>query len=201
MKVGITVALALFAGLVAALAAREADPTTGSLPVDLQGTRLDEKPALPTPGPLGPLSPSPAASPVPEGTIAAGFDVLSSYAFTLPDPTLPESEAIEKTLAQIPEDVRGLTGKRVLVKGFMMPSKGEDGKITEFYLLRYQPACCFGDAIKMNEWIEVKMKKGTFATYNVYTPITVAGILEVNPSMTPEGYLSGIYRMEGHEAP
>ncbi len=188
--------IAAVALLAAALLGCDREPVVEKPVVPVQGSRFDEKPvAKSTPTPQA----TPAAA---EGDYApAGFDLLASYSFELPELGEEPAAAVVKVAAQIPEAVKALSGRRLAVKGFMMPTKGNDGKISEFYLMRFMPACCFGDTIKMNEWVEVRMKAGRFASYNVYTPITVHGVFEVNPSVSADGFVSGIYRMEGEDAP
>lgn len=49
----------------------------------------------------------------------------------------------------IPADIKCLDGKKVVIRGFMLPLKVENEKATEFLIMRNQGACCFGTMPKM----------------------------------------------------
>jgi hypothetical protein len=132
------------------------------------------------------------------------FDKLASYAYDMP-------ELIDGKVAkqQIPASVRDLDGRKVAIRGFMVPYRNEGEVVTEFILLRNQGLCCFGIVPRMNEWIHVRMKPGEGAPYAVDIPITVFGALEVGemcekgllgpdqPYAKALGALMSVYRMEG----
>ncbi len=80
----------------------------------------------------------------------------------------------------------------------MLPLKVEDGKITEFLVLRDQSACCFGAVPKINEWINVRMPKGKGVKPVMDVRITFFGVLKVG-EVLESGYLVGIYEMDGHK--
>jgi hypothetical protein len=93
----------------------------------------------------------------------------------------------------IPAHIKALDGKRVVVKGFVMPLRLKKGLVTEFLLYRDQAACCFGAAAKMNHYMRVTMEgkgfqPGSQLTHKVYGTLRV-GEIHV------QGYLTGIYQM------
>lgn len=87
-----------------------------------------------------------------------------------------------------------LDGKKVIVQGFLLPVKMDDGLTVEFLLMRNQSMCCYGVPPKINEWITVRMKgKGVKPVMD--QPIAVAGTLHVGP-IQENGLLTGIYTLD-----
>jgi hypothetical protein len=120
-----------------------------------------------------------------------GFDHLSGYEYRLPE------AGVEPGDDQIPAAIRGLDGRYVAVKGFMLPTKLNGGRVTEFLLMRDQSMCCFGVVPKINEWVSVKMSsRGVKATMD--QPVLVLGVIRVG-EIREHGILVGLYRMEGHD--
>ena len=124
-----------------------------------------------------------------------GFDHLADYKFIQPpsDPVTDAKTAPVTGEEQIPAEVKGWNDKKALVTGFMLPTKLENGKATEFLLMANQMACCYGTVPNMNEWIIVKMPQGTPVTQDV--PISFYGTFRVG-AMYENGYMTGIYEME-----
>jgi len=128
------------------------------------------------------------------------FDKLASYpyeVFELKEGGTPKE--------QIPASVKDLDARKVAIKGFMLPYRNEGESVTEFILLRNQAWCCFGMVPRINEWVHVKMAKGTGAPYALDVPITVFGTLSVGESYewqtgkddVKTGVLMSVYRLEG----
>ncbi len=133
--------------------------------------------------------------------LSVGFDRLASYTFEVSDDLLEAKgdakELAEKTNRQIPEAIRKLNEQTVAVKGYMLPLKVEQGAVTEFLLMRDQSMCCFGTVPKINEWVSVKtIGKGVKPIMD--EPVTIFGKLHVG-EMRENGYLVGIYRMDGEK--
>lgn len=143
----------------------------------------------------------PAAKP---GFASVGFDVLATFKYEVPEdvPASKPNDPASKTNAlaadpdtQIPANVKAYNGKKVAVKGFMLPLKVEGGLVTELLLMRDQSMCCFGTVPKINEWIAVKM--GTAGIKPVMDQaVTLYGTIKVG-AMRENGYLVGIYQMDG----
>jgi len=131
-----------------------------------------------------------------------GFDKLASYNYDIPDetPAVRAAAAVGEAPAnkdQIPDSVRALNGKKIALKGFMLPLKVEGGLITELLIMRDQSACCYGTTPKINEWVSVKMTgKGVKPIMDI--PIVLMGKLQVG-EMRENGYLVGIYAMDGEK--
>jgi len=136
--------------------------------------------------------------PIP-GCLEIDFGALSGFDFSLSeelagagaDPAL----TMTKARAQIPQSVQALDGKKVVIQGFLLPVKMDDGLAVEFLLMRNQSMCCYGVPPKINEWITVQMTgKGVKAVMD--RPIAVVGTLHVGPAQE-NGLLTGIYGLEG----
>jgi hypothetical protein len=154
-------------------------------------------------GGLAPLSLIRAgeAKPAPEvqdGYLKLGFDRLANYKFTPPpfdaaaDPKVTPPSGEE----QIPAEVKAWNGKKAIVTGFMLPVKMENGLVTEFLLVKDAMMCCYGATPNMNEWVVVKMAKGVRPLMDV--PISFLGELKVG-AMFENGYMTGIYQLEGEK--
>ncbi|MEY4006629.1 MAG: hypothetical protein RLZZ221_2725 [Verrucomicrobiota bacterium] len=124
------------------------------------------------------------------------FSQLAGFKYRLPAQPVPVGEAPPDALAQVPEVIRRLDGRKVVLSGFMLPLKLENGFATEFFLLSNSSLCCYGITPEMNEWIHVRMRdEGLPAVQDV--PVFLAGKLRVQ-ARWEGGYLTGIYEMEGH---
>ena len=171
---------------------------TGSVPVVSQTGEESPKPVQ---QPKAGKPPAPPVELVPLGKIGeytvVGFDRLASFAYEVPDDPITEPKAkaiIEKNV--IPKTVRVFDKKKVALKGYMLPLKVEDGKITELLILRDQSMCCYGAVPKINEWVSVRMPKGKGVKPVMDVPITIFGTLKVG-EVLENGYLVGIYEMDG----
>lgn len=169
------------------------------LPVE-RGSRFVTDDLEPMPRPL---APPPAPEVRPEGLEDhedVSFDRLSSYAYEVFE--LKRGEQVKE---QIPASVKALDGKKVAVKGFMLPYRNVGEGVTEFILLRNQGLCCFGTVPRMNEWVHVIMEEGKSAPYAMDQPITVFGTLaigevyewETGKDGVERGVLMSVNRMSG----
>lgn len=150
--------------------------------------------------PANPTKPAPVAA-APEFAMA-GFDILSGYTIEISDellgPVTNDLAAVTaKTEALIPAKVKALDQKRVALKGFMLPLKVEGGLVTEMLIMKDQSMCCYGTVPKIHEWVSVKMsEKGVKPLMD--QAVTLMGKLHVG-EMRENGYLTGIYRMDGEK--
>ena len=140
-------------------------------------------------------------NPEPDFT-SAGFDILSGYNIEISDdllgPVTNDLAAVSaKTEALIPPKVKAFDKKRVALKGFMLPLKVEGGLVTEMLIMKDQSMCCYGTVPKIHEWVSIKMtEKGVKPMMD--QPVTLFGKLHVG-EMRENGYLTGIYRMDGEK--
>ncbi len=139
---------------------------------------------------------SPAA---PEGYAKAGFDVLASYTFVPAelDPSAPPGTPPPSGAKQIPPHVQALDGKKVLVTGYMLPTKVEKGLVKEFLLVSSPMLCCYGQTPQVNEFVVVNM--GANGVKPVMdTPVQFLGKLVVK-EMYEDGFLTNIYSLAGEK--
>jgi len=129
------------------------------------------------------------------GVLKLGFDRLSSYKFVPPefDPTSGPNVVPPTGEEQIPAEVKGWSGKKAMVTGFMLPTKLDNGRATEFLLMANQMACCYGAVPNMNDWVIVRIPSGTPVVQDV--PIAFRGTLKVG-AMYENGYMTGIYELD-----
>jgi hypothetical protein len=129
---------------------------------------------------------------------AVGFDKLASYNFDVPDDA-PVTNLVgpDKVDEQIPTKIKAFNRKKVAIKGFMLPLKVENGAVTEFLILKDQSMCCYGNVPKITEWVSVKTtSKGMKPIMD--QPVSIEGTLHVG-AMRENGYLVGIYQMDGEK--
>jgi hypothetical protein len=155
------------------------------------------KPAPPLPAPLP--GPSLAALEGRLETISGyakiAYSQLAGFKFQPPPQPVPAGQIPPDVLAQVPAAIRRLDGRKVVLTGYMLPLKLENGFATEFFLLSSPSLCCYGITPEVNEWMHVRMRKeGLPAVQDV--PIFLAGRLRVRARWN-DGYLTGIYEMEG----
>ena len=151
------------------------------------------RPILRLPGP--PLAALDGPLETQSGYIKIAFSQLAGFTFNAPLQPLPAGTSPPDVLAQVPASIRRLDGKKVVLTGFMLPTKLEGGFATEFFFLSSSQLCCYGVTPIVNEWISVKMKKeGLPPVQDV--PMLLAGRLRVR-AQWDDGLLSTIYELEG----
>jgi len=137
-------------------------------------------------------TPPPAA----DEALPIGFDVLSNFEFDpakIGDPT--EAAAIKTGNQMIPEAIRKLDGKKVVVGGFMLPLKLDHGVVTEMLLLKNQTACCYGVTPNLNEWVTVDIPKKYGLKPLMDTVVYFTGTFRVGTKLE-DGTVSSIYQMD-----
>jgi hypothetical protein len=187
--------LALAASLFLARAAAGAGTVQGGL---IGGSPLDNSAS--TPGASTNVPAGSTADPAKAGAgDTAGFDRLSGFPFKVTDDMIigvGDALANSRNItAQIPGSVQALDGREVSVTGFMLPTKVDDGKATEFLLLKNQSMCCYGMTPNLNEYISVRLT-GHGVKPVMDRLITVTGKLRVG-ELRQSRLLIGIYQMDG----
>ncbi len=143
--------------------------------------------------------PQATAPEVQDGYLKLGFDRLSSFKFVAPeyDPVTTPKVSPPTGEEQIPAVVKSWSGKKVIITGFMLPTKLSDNKATEFLLMANQMACCYGTVPNMNDWVIVRAPGGVPITQDI--PISFRGTLKVG-AMFESGYMTGIYQLQAEGA-
>ena len=148
-------------------------------------------------------SQSPATAPVATRSgdyVQVGFDKLAGFPlrlhWVLVDPV--RIKGVQSMLGDVPPGIKSLDQSKISVRGFMLPLKLEDGKVTEFFLLRTQARCCYGLPIQMNELLTVHMAKPGVKSI-MDQPVTIYGRLHISESHDDSGALTSIYTLDGEK--
>jgi hypothetical protein len=133
-----------------------------------------------------------------DGYLQTGFDKLSGFlARVVFEANSNSPSAYEPRLATpIPDSIKALDGRKVSVGGFMLPLQVQEGRVTEFILLKNQMMCCYGKPPVINEWIRVKMSTGVKPAMD--QTITVFGTLHVT-EYKENSQMLGLYRLDGEK--
>jgi hypothetical protein len=125
------------------------------------------------------------------------FEVLSGfdYAGMKPGDMVMDRPKRTGRPADIPRQVRALSGRRVAIEGFVVPLDFDEGGATEFILNASFDMCSFGAIARPNDWILVRMKDGRRTPFAGHLPVWFYGRLEVG-EIWREGRLDSLYRMQ-----
>lgn len=107
------------------------------------------------------------------------FDELSSWPY-------------EDGLKGMPKRVKDLSGKKVLMTGFMLPID-EVQNIKEFLLVQSLWSCCYGSPPDIHGIVRVVMPKGKTTDY-FFDPIKIIGTFKVEATVM-DGYCVDIYQL------
>lgn len=140
-----------------------------------------------------------------DGHLVVPFSDLSGFPYSgmtgAPEVKPAEKDGKEpaeekKPEFSIPDAIKALHGKQVMVAGYMMPIDFEDGGTNEFVLTRQVPSCFYCVPPQLNDWVEVKMKDGKRVPYVPDGLIELYGTIEVG-EMQEDGFVVNMYRMTG----
>lgn len=92
----------------------------------------------------------------------------------------------------LPDDVKHLSGIKIRLTGFMIPS-GQADKVTKFSLVPSLFSCCFGQPPQIQHTVSVVCPKGLSVSYSP-DPIVVEGKLTVEEKKD-DGYVVGIFQV------
>lgn len=157
------------------------------------GVADDGVPAI-EPPPVAKGARPPANKPEPEA-----LELITLGNFEYAPPPIERDDEGEVVLRPwpdpVPQRIYDLDGKRISVEGYVIPLDYREETFTRFLLAQFMPACCFGDTIRPNQWIQVEMeddKRVKFAK----GPNRVVGVLQV-VAHDSEDALTMLYRMTG----
>jgi hypothetical protein len=172
----------------------------GTVQGDLIGPPIHNSASVATAPPqIGPTNFSAATIAKASSSDTAGFDKLAGYPFKVTDDMVigtGDAQANSREIAtQIPASVKALNEKEVSITGFMLPTKVDDGKATEFLLLKNQSMCCYGLTPNLNEYVSVRLT-GQGVKPVMDRLITVSGKLHVG-EMRQSRLLVGLYQLDG----
>jgi hypothetical protein len=125
------------------------------------------------------------------------WDQLAGFPFK-PIPYDPaKDDAPPSSADQMPDAVKQLEGRKVLITGFMLPLKTDTNLATDFLLVSPRANAGIngtGPAPSVNEWVVVSMPKGARVFMDL--PVACFGTLHVKDQYD-SGNLTGIYELEG----
>jgi hypothetical protein len=148
------------------LAPAQTKPSPQTKPVSQARPVAQSKPAAPVSlpagvkaplvvgAPAGNLAPSPEFKPPKAGIQEINFYQLASFTYNPKEPYEPAPKAIPNAL---PDWIKALNGKKVVIRGNATPVAIEPGGVSEFFLANQTDPCGFGTMPRINEWIYVKL--------------------------------------------
>jgi hypothetical protein len=136
--------------------------------------------------------------------IAVSFAAMHAYSFATEVP--PGFERVnfvadiakkgfvsEGGMTGLHPDVQKLIGKKVMIKGYMYPSKTIDG-IRQFVLCKDNDQCCFGGQPKTTDMVLIRMNGDKTAHYKTGL-VAVAGVFQAQHAVDESG-LEPVYQLE-----
>jgi hypothetical protein len=103
------------------------------------------------------------------------------------EPVTPEA------LTLMPDWLKSLDGKRIVLRGYMIPEFSET-ELPGFAIARDLELCCFGRDPKPYDVFQVKMARGTTTDYIHQRPFDVVGVFHI--SQDPETWIDGMYSID-----
>ena len=104
-----------------------------------------------------------------------------------------------KTPMAIPKEIQALNGKKVAIKGFVIPLANSEGQNTKEFLFADElVSCLFCAMLGYDQWMvgdTVDPKGFNIKDDQFEEPITIYGTLEVGPKFE-DGEFTGIYRIK-----
>jgi hypothetical protein len=85
--------------------------------------------------------------------------------------------------SMITPQIKAIDGRRVKIRGFMLPSFINEG-LKYFVLVRDNQECCFGPGAALFDAIHVDLADGVTTEYS-YPPIAVEGVFHIDPVENP----------------
>lgn len=108
---------------------------------------------------------------------------------------IEKGDRFERSL--LTDKIEALDGKRVRIRGFILPSFQQTG-LTQFVLVRDNLSCCFGPGAAIYDCVIVEMKPGHSTDYSLY-PVAVDGTFTIHEMLDPEGKAVAIYHLDGEQ--
>lgn len=98
--------------------------------------------------------------------------------------------------AMLTDEIRALDGKRMRIRGYILPTAQKRG-IKQFVLVRDNQECCFGPGAALYDCILVNMEPGETTEFSV-RPVAVEGTFTVDEFFGPDKEIPlAIYRLKG----
>lgn len=124
------------------------------------------------------------------------FALLSDFDYEVPDPLA--GPVASQPANEIPPKVKALNGRKVAVRGFMLPLDLDQDGVSQFLLNGSFDMCYFGAPVRMNEWILVTMGNGKKTPFT-HLATMVYGTIEVGEEVR-NGRVMSLYRLNADGA-
>jgi hypothetical protein len=99
--------------------------------------------------------------------------------------------------SMLSDEIEKLKGKRVRIRGFILPSFQQKG-IKQFVLVRDNMECCFGPGAALYDCVLVEMDKDKTTSFTV-RPVAVEGKFAIKEFKGPDGKHLAIYYLTGYD--
>lgn len=126
----------------------------------------------------------------PPGVTATSFGDLSDFEL----PNNLDQRHPGDIAKRLPKSILDLDSKKVLIQGFMIPTRSENQKVKEFMLVRSQTSCCFGIPPQLYDVVEVNMADKS-AEPLMDRVVTVIGKFHVKEHWAGQ-YLGSLYQLD-----
>jgi hypothetical protein len=120
----------------------------------------------------------------PEKALRVSFDDVDLLKVLNMDPVIPTAREL------MPDWLKQLDGKRIRIRGFMIPPFSETD-VRAFTLARDTQLCCFGRNPLPYDLIDVFLREGAATEYIELRPFDVIGVFHIGDEIEP-GYLYSI---------
>lgn len=105
---------------------------------------------------------------------------------------IEKDEAFEREM--LTEEIEEMEGRRISIRGFILPNGTKDTGNTKFILVRDNMECCFGPGAALYDCMLVKLEKGHEVDFTV-RPVTVEGTLQLKELVIGERTMA-IFRLK-----
>ncbi len=104
---------------------------------------------------------------------------------------MEEDEEFERNM--LTDEICAMEGKRISIRGFILPNGTRASGNTKFILVRDNLECCFGPGAALYDCVLVKLRKDHEVDFTV-RPVTVEGTLQLK-ELAIGGRTMAIFRM------
>ena len=130
-------------------------------------------------------------------TAPAVFAADKAKAITFDDLKFEMEKGGKFERSMLTPEIEALHGKRVSIKGYMLPSFQEDG-IKHFIFVRDNLECCYGPGAALYDCTLVFMQGDATAKFSI-RPITVEGVFRIDEYKV-EGTHMAVFRIDADKA-
>jgi hypothetical protein len=131
----------------------------------------------------------------PETGLVTGIDLRPAAGETAVAWTLLASADGVQSAEALPEEIRALAGRRVVMAGFVMPLYEIDD-FREFLLVGSHYACCFGRPPGLGGMALVRIADGQPAVKPVLAPMRISGRLVIRERRSRDGDLLLLFHLD-----